>query len=70
MALTFVLPCPVCRDTGWYRESDPAGRGQLERCLKCNPEDPAIELAKQEAHEREVMAAALAVLRKRKSQRS
>ena len=40
MALHFLPPCPICRDTGWYREPDPAGQGQEERCPKCNPAPP------------------------------
>ena len=37
--------------------------------LANQPEDPAIERAKQDAHEREVMAAALAILQERKRRR-
>lgn len=37
MTLTLTRPCRQCGGDGYYREPDPAGRGQLERCEMCNP---------------------------------
>lgn len=38
MTLTLLPECRICNGTKYYREPDPAGRGQLERCPICNPE--------------------------------
>lgn len=37
MVLTLTKPCRRCGGDGFFREPDPAGRGQLERCPNCNP---------------------------------
>jgi hypothetical protein len=44
MVLTLIPECRICNGDKYYRELDPAGRGQLERCPVCNPE-PAKPLS-------------------------
>ena len=38
MVLNLIPECRICNGSKYYREPDPAGRGQLERCHVCNAE--------------------------------